>query len=322
MAEKKKAAPVEEQVSGGTRALVFLVLALVAGAAATILIYQVVQSYKARIAEATKPEETQWVIIASGELFPGLQITENDIVGIEVPKKYAPEDAFSSPELVVGAIPRERILPNEFIRPDRLADADSGIGLNALVPSGMRAVSLNISGAKALSGFLQPGNRVDVLVTITDKDSGKLETLTALQTVPVLAVNATMIQSAKAEAEAEAAARAAAEAAKKAGKKVKKTKPTKAKGAPTVTLALTPDQAEILVHAQQIGNVTLTLRSDGDIAQAEAAGINTSELLGENEPPPVAAAPVAKAKPKVEPPKEQGVTLSIIRGSKTTTKTY
>ncbi len=315
MAEAKKAVVAEGGVGGGTRALAFLVLALVAGAAATILIYQVIQSYTARIAEARQPEQTQMVIIASGELFPGLQITETDIIGIQVPLKLVPAGSFSSADLVVGAIPRERILPNEFILPDRLADAESGVGLNALVPAGMRAVSLNLGDTKSLSGFLVAGNRVDVLVSITDADSGKLETLTALQTVPVLAVNSQMFKNDKQRREE--AARAA-----EGGNAPEKKEARRLGSAPSVTLAVTPEQAEILVHAAQIGNITLALRSDGDIEQLTSMGTNTTDILGENEP--VVEAPKVGPKPKPRPveKKPEGVTLQIIRAGSVTTRTY
>lgn len=305
-ADKKKAAA---DSGGGTRALVFLVLALVAGAAATILIYNVIQSYKARIAEAQRPPDEADVIIAAGELYPGLQITESDIIGIKVPVKYIPDGTYSAPEIVVGAIPRERILPNEYILQTRLADGDSGVGLNALVPPGMRAVSLNLPDDRSLSGFLQPGNRVDVLVSISDNDSGELETITALQTVPVLAVNSTMLRDERAKREADKDGKPPPPPLKRV------------RVSPSVTLAVTPDQAEILVHAQQIGRIALTLRSDGDIAQSEAAGTNSADLLGENKPPE--PAPVAaKKRAAPAPPREEGVTLSIIRGSSVTQKTY
>ena len=316
MAEAKKAV-VESGVGGGTRALAFLVLALVAGAAATILIYQVIQSYTARIAEARKPEPTQMVIIASGELFPGLQITETDIIGIQVPIKLVPAESFSSADLVVGAIPRERILPNEFILPDRLADADSGVGLNALVPAGMRAVSLNLADNKSLSGFLVAGNRVDVLVSITDIETGKLETLTALQTVPVLAVNNQMFRNDKQKRE---------DAAKlaKDGKPPEKKEARRLGSAPSVTLAVTPEQAEILVHASQIGSITLALRSDGDIEQLTSMGTSTSAILGEDQPIALVEAPKVGPKPRAKPveKKPEGVTLQIIRAGSIQLQTY
>ena len=52
----------------------------------------------------------------------------------------------------------------------------------------MRAVSLDISGGSAVSGFLNPGNYVDIIVTIGDQGS-PLQTVTLLQVVTVLAVN-------------------------------------------------------------------------------------------------------------------------------------
>jgi pilus assembly protein CpaB len=299
-APRAKQSTASENASGGLRALVFLILALVAGAAATIMVYQLIQGYKARIVEAQKPEETMMVIVAAGELYPGVTITEQDIVGVEVPKKYLPGDVFNSPELVVGRIPRERILANEFIRPGRLADGDSGIGLNALVPPGMRALSLNLQDGAAVSGFLNPGNRVDILVTLVGEKAGDArETVTLLQTVPIIAVNSRMLKD-------DVAAQTDADKAK--------TKAKKPPGRPSVTLAVTPEQAELVAHASRLGPITLTLRSDVDVDQQTVDSINNSDLLGiKEEPKPTPAAPKRIKK------KEEGTTtedvLQIIRGT-------
>jgi pilus assembly protein CpaB len=262
---------------------VFLILALVAGAAATVLIYQLVQGYERRIAAMQKPEETQVVIVAAADLFPGLVITEADIVGIEIPKKYAPVASFSVPDLVVGRVPRERILANEFVLPERLADSESGVGLNALIPLGMRAISININDGNAVSGFLRPGDIVDMLVTMRDDTSRgaatEAQTFTLLQTVPVLAVNDKAQQD-----ENEAAAEA--EAAKAKGKtKGAKKKTTQRKQRPSVTFAVTPEQAEEVAHAERLGEITLSLRRKDDAATVESDGGSTkiNDVLGEEE---------------------------------------
>src|SRR5688572_14510798 len=118
--------------NGNIRALLFLGLAVLAGLAAVVLIYQVIESYKQAIDAASQPEQTVMAIVAAGDLYPGVTITEEDLVQVEIPVQYVPKDeagnllAFTSAEAVVGRIPRERILGNEFILPDRLADPNSG----------------------------------------------------------------------------------------------------------------------------------------------------------------------------------------------------
>lgn len=316
----KAPAKVEPPRGGGARALVFLTLAVVAGAAATIMIYQVIQQYTSRIAEARKPEETQFVIIAAGDLYPGLVITESDIVGIDIPKKYVPEDAFSAAELVVGSIPRERILANEFIRPARLANSDTGVGLNALIPPGMRAVSLNLRDDASLSGFLVPGNRVDVVLTILPEgDNGgkqKQETLTLMQTVPVVAVNSEMLRDADA-ARKEAARLKAAEEGKPLPEAPAR---RRAPVTPSVTVAVTPDDAAKLVHAGQLGQLTLTLRADNDLTLTSSDGVTSTDFEDAKPLPPEIKAVIRKAAAK--PPPDEGVTLRLIRGDSTATKTY
>lgn len=290
---------------GSAKALLFLLLALIAGTAATLVVYKAVIEYEAKIAEAKRPEEMKLVLIAAGDLHAGLIITEADIQQVEVPAKFVHVDALTSPEFVVGAIPRERILANEYILPSRLADPNSGVGLNALVPSGMRAISLPVSNAAALSGFLMPGNKVDILVTITP-EQGDPQTHTLLQNVPVLAVNGRQV-------EAEDQGVVTEEKGKRA-----KPKPQESTVAPSVTLSVTPEQAEHCAHAERKGEIILTLRSENDDEEVATVGTDSEHILGElMAPKPKAPPPKTKAK-VVAAPKEDTTSLQVIRaGAKT-----
>ena len=282
--------------SGPLRALVFFGIAVAAGSSSLVVLWQLIQGYQDRIDEARRPEDTVMVIVAARDLYQGVTITEEDLYAVEIPPRYLPEGVFLSPEHVVGRIPRERILANEFVRNDRLADPESGVGLNAVIPRGMRAISIRVSGGEALSGFLNPGNYVDVLVTLTDDDrltrksrTGP-ETQTLLQAIFVLGVNS----------------RASGETYETAKKR---------KGGKGVTLLVTADQAEKIAHAERTGNITLTLRNDLDVTEQALAGVDMDDLRGKLEKPKVArvrAAPVAAA------PKEETRGLVIIRGDKKT----
>lgn len=247
------------------RAAVFLGLALVAGSAATMAFYQLMMGYERQIEQARTPERTVMAVIAANDLYPGIPITEEDIVGIEIPERYVHADALASADLVVGRIPRERILANEFVLPDRLADGATGVGLNVLVPPGMRAVSLNIDNGEALAGLLAPGNLVDVMVTVagdgTRGTTTERQTLTTLQTVTVLAVDDRMLEHVPAPG----------------GKQRRAPE----RSAPSVTLALTPEQAEQITLADRKGELHLSLRGDdlGPLPDLDAT--RTCDVLGD-----------------------------------------
>jgi pilus assembly protein CpaB len=253
----------EPAPSGGpVRALVFLFMAVLAGSFSLVMLYKLITSYQAKIDEAKRPEDTVMVIVAARDLYQGVTITEEDLYAVQIPLKYLPEGVFLSPEHVVGRIPRERILANEFVRADRLADPESGVGLNAVIPRGMRAISVNIADGAALSGFLNPGNYVDVLVTIQpDSESGKVgkdikpETHTLLQAVFVLGVNSRMQKETKEEAQQ-----------------------MRGNQRPSVTLLVTADQAEQIAHAENMGEIVLTLRNDLDVNFQPLPGVNIDDL--------------------------------------------
>lgn len=274
--------------SGPFRAMVFLAMAAILGALSLVVLFQLINSYQERIAEARKPEDTVMVIVAARDLYQGVTITEEDLYAVEIPPRYLPEGVFLSPEHVVGRIPRERILANEFIRNDRLADPESGVGLNAVIPRGMRAISVNIDQGSAMSGFLNPGNYVDMLVTIESDttNKAKTETRTLLQAVFVLGVNSRM------------GSETAEEAVSKRGKRQ-----------PSVTLLVTADQAEAIALASMTGRIRLTLRNDLDVNYAEVSGVDVDALRRKLEKPKV----VRKAAPA--PPPEPTHELKIIRGN-------
>src|SRR5262245_10104036 len=130
---------------GRIRALLFLVISFAAAAIASVVIYFVISSYQRQLSEAVKPEEVVGVMVAKQDIWQGKTIQLHDLTMIELPQDYVPESVLRSQEQAVGRVPRERILAHEFIREERLADPEAGVGLNAIIPRGMRALSINIS---------------------------------------------------------------------------------------------------------------------------------------------------------------------------------
>jgi len=242
---------------GRLRALLFLFISFSAAAVASVVIYFVISSYQSELQNASLPEQTVDVMVAKRDLGPGKTITAEDLEMTELPPDYVPDSVLRQVEQAKGRVPRERILRGEFIREERLADPEAGVGLNAIIPRGMRALSINISDGSAVSGFLNPGNYADVLVTIEgDQNRPQSETKTLLQAVTVLAVN------------------------NRLGTSVEQ---LDGSYKPSVTVAVTPEDAQKLTHAIAQGEVTLTLRNDIDVTHVETHGARASKMLMEDD---------------------------------------
>lgn len=302
--KRNQAAEPKEGLSGRKRAMIFGLVALVAGAACLVIVNQMVESFRQQIANAEIPPTSAKVVVAAHDLYQGNPITSADIRWVDVPLEFLPgqNDAlvFTNPQEVVGRVPRERILANEYLRDDRLSDAEQGIGLNGLIDKGYRALSVGVTNDKALSGFLHPKDYVDILVTVnntTDDGVTTTETHTIAQAVYVLAVN----DNSGAIVPVDATRTEAAKAQKKQNT------------APSVTLHVTPQQAEEIAHAENEGKIHLSLRSKSDIKAMVLGSVNDRDITGEAlAPVPVVRAHTVTA--KAPEPVETGPTIRFVRG--------
>lgn len=283
---------------------------MIVAVAALYGIFNILSGYRTAARIADKPIETVTVVAASRTLYQGVGITNDDLFVVNVPPDYLPvvkkagsddivkAETFASRERVVGQVPRERILANEFIRPERLADGNAGVGLNAVIPRGMRAVSVGLKGSDAVTGFLTPGNYVDVLVTMMD-EFGFRRTETILQAVFVLGVNS---RSQNDSAESVSA---------------------RGNQNPSVTFLVTPKQAEDIAYADEVGEISLTLRNVQDVNYTQLGGADLDTLLKRLAPKPVAVPEIAPRRTSVRKPVqyEAGPTITIIRGTNTSQTT-
>ncbi|MDP2313328.1 MAG: Flp pilus assembly protein CpaB [Pseudomonadota bacterium] len=263
----------QRQQSGGrTRAIIFLFGSLLLAFVAAAIVFNVIRKSQEQIKQAQKPKETIQVVIAVRDLYMGLPIAPEDVVLRNVIPEMVPRDeTFDELDKVLGRTPRERILANESIREERLASAQQGVGLNAIVTPGKRAMTIATDTETAVAGLLQAGNFVDVIVTIKPEDpevvGAKYVVETILQNVKVLAVGSSLGGNAAKEAEAK-------DSKKKKSETTKKLKPS-------ITVEVDPTEAEKLALAQSRGDIHVVLRSDIDILQIDSQGLmTTSQLIG------------------------------------------
>jgi len=157
----------------------------------------------------------------------------------------------------------------------------------ALIPSGMRAYTVQTSRvASKVAGFILPGNRVDVLMTLRGSFSdanGGGSTTTLLQAVEILAVG-NLIDA-------------------PAGNQVNSNE------VESVTLLVSPEQAARLDLGQAVGQLTLSLRNADDLSESDTqpatlADIRFSQMKPQSttesvaQPPPV---PQAREEPRHRP---------------------
>ena len=272
------------QTGGRGSAFLFLIVSLVAAMVAVVVIRAVLQSYQAQLQDVDVVMDER-VIVAAHDLEQGRVIRADDLVDAFLPPDYVPNNAILERSSVVGRTARERILRQEFVRQERLADLSSGVGLSALIPTNMRGLTLDIAGGAAVSGFLSPGNYVDVLVTVTNRAEHATQTHTVLQAVRVLAITTNA---------------GGAEGGS-----------TKGRGRPAVTLMLNPEDAQRLAHAFSEGVITLTLRNDIDVTELETHGAVSTTFLG-NSRPNITAIKVSEWKERIS---TSDGAVTIISGS-------
>lgn len=301
--------------------LLFLAGTLIAAAGAGYFVLTLVNRSQALAQEAAKPKERISVVVALHDLYMGVPITDQDVIVTQLdPLMVPPENTFKSMDEIRGRTPRERILANEMIREERLARPDAGVGLNAIISPGKRALTVVTDTETAVAGLLQPGNYVDIIVTIRpenpDEVGGKWVSKTILQGIKLLAVGNSL--SSQPPPPVDPKDKSARSPAQQQQRNLR----------PSITLELLPEEAEQLALASSQGELHVTLRTDTDFTQIENQGVTTAARIigvtGNGEPvvPPdvrireVAAPPP----PTVETP--AGPKAQVISGSKSTEVTF
>ncbi len=246
-----------------------------------LVVSSVFYSMTARSSGAKKPEMTDMkdLVVATRPLNVGAAVKPADVKLEKVSAGSFPKGAFSKVEDVLDRPVISNILLDEPVLDGRLATKGSGLGLAPTIPVGMRAVTVRVNDVANVAGFVLPGMHVDVLVTGKPPNNDGNMTATALQNVPVLSSGTVMQADARGQAIQ----------------------------SPTVTLLVSPDDAETLTLASSDGRIQLILRNSSDQLIAKTAGRQVNELYNGGHPtPPVAdkkpaAAPVA-AKPQPKAP--------------------
>jgi pilus assembly protein CpaB len=280
-----------------TRTLIVLVVALVAALTASYGAFRAMERLSATPAE----DPTTPTVVAARPLPVGTLVTKGDVKVIAWPTKSRVPGTFTSVEQVVDRGTIMAVAENEPLSESKLAPTGAGAGLPPTIPKGMRAISIAVNDVIGVAGFVVPGSRVDVLVTVDQPGEGRdTTTRVVVNNVQVLTAGTRFDQE---QAQAE-------------GKPIPSS---------VVTLMVSPSDAERIALAQNQGKITLALRNPLDTAAAETSGARLASLLGtQTTAPKVTPAPKASrafVKQAVAPPPAPApkpYTVEAIRGAKRT----
>lgn len=269
-----------------SRLLMIGALALGVAFLASVTVYRNLQG------RGGKPDAGFDVMVAANDLTVGSRVEARDIKIIKVHQEDLPPGA---PRKMADVIGHGIIVPitrGQFILPNYLAQENAGAGLPALIPPGMRAVSVRVNEVVSVAGFVTPGTRVDVLLTGSPSGSGDEETTTVLKDVTVLASGHTLERNTNGEAQT----------------------------ASVITLLVTPEDAQRLTLASSQGRIQLALRNPLDTKQDEVAPASSHLLFrgGAPAPAPVHVTTVHHVVPTKTAPavSDPGVQVEVYQGDK------
>jgi pilus assembly protein CpaB len=231
--------------------IVVLAIALTAGGIAAYLASG--SDNKSAPTEPVTQLQTVDVLVAKVDIGLGQTLTPNDVLWQSWPAAAASgtfirrNDRPDAANQVAGSIARYSFVAGEPIREAKLVKTDGSGFMAAILPTGMRAVSTEISPETGAGGFILPNDRVDVILSKREKNPDRNASNDIVISEIILSnIRVLAIDQAPKEKEG-----------------------TNTVVGRTVTLALKPAQTPILAAARQAGTLSLALRSIADVNQAE-----------------------------------------------------
>jgi pilus assembly protein CpaB len=207
-------------------------------------------------------------VVAANDLTFGTKLEPNMLKVVNYPKDSVPPHAYSSIDSVKGQTTKIFLGALEPVLESKLSSV--GGGLSMMVPHSMRASSVTVNLVSSVSGFVVPGDHVDVLVTVDQQAQQQIATTkTILQNIEVVAAGV------------------------KTEQKDQQDKPNTDQQ--TITVLVDPPSAERMALAMHEGKIHLTLRNPEDQDTTKVASIDTREMLGMGGP---AAAGPRRAAPR------------------------
>ena len=240
-----------------------VLLALVIAGVGSYFLFEWMKLLPEKKAAQAEKLETQEVVVASSDLPWGTKLEPDMMKTVRYLKDSIPPGAAGDIESITGRVLIVPMKMSEPILANKMAPEDvTAGGVAAVLEPGMRAVAVKGDKVSGISGFIRPGNKVDVYVTITNPDTNQSTTKQVLENILVLATGVEMYNDEN----------------------------NKQAPVDVYTLAVTPAQAEELLLVASKGRLQFALRNQKDVTTVLTKGSKITRTLTnlspQNPPPP------------------------------------
>lgn len=243
-----------------------------------------------------KPVATGHIVVAASPLQLGTRVDASNLRLISWPADEPVAGMFTRIEDCANRALITPVAANEPILDSKLASKESGAGLPATIPQGMRALSVAVNDVVGVAGFVMPGTMVDVLVTgkISGGQSGSEQSITRtiLENIRVLA----------------------------AGQKIEQDREGKPQTVPVITLLVSPEDAGKLAMASTEGKIQLALRNTVDTKKVDPPSVMEAALFSGIAPAaPKHTGPIVRT---IAPAPPSPYVIEVITGNKRENKSF
>lgn len=205
------------------------------------------------------------LLVAARDIYAGEQIRSGDIKTIEIPQDAMPEGVINDRESIESYYAGERIIAGEPFRAERLTEWDD-LTLSFSIPRGKRAISVYVDENAVFSNQLSVGDKVDVIghysIKAGDNDTIEFSRI-IVQNVMILAIGSNRVRNNTTTGTESAGSDASGKTALPS----------------TVTLLVTPNEAEKITYTSTFANFSFALRGNKDDSTVDAPGIIMDDLL-------------------------------------------
>lgn len=244
--------------------------------------------------EQLRNSQVRLVVSAARDMNPGDVLFETDLMAARWPVDAPIAGCFSEMTGLIGRVLVTPVVAGEPILASKLAPLGALGGVSSLIPPGMRAITVAVNVVSGVGGFIIPNAKVDILATVNASSSKETATTRIiLQDITILAIDQTYRND--------------------------DNDPSEVK---SVTLLVSPEQAEQLALAANEGKLQLMLRNTVDSETAQTRGVRLTQLISGNMGTPAPAtirrATSARTAPAAEPsfnPLPALKTIEVIRSN-------
>ncbi|MFH1397212.1 MAG: Flp pilus assembly protein CpaB [Candidatus Omnitrophota bacterium] len=205
--------------------------------------------------QASIPKNEVQVLIANKDIPKGVTIDASSLETSVVPEKYRQPQAVSSVDRILGMVTINSIAKGEQITLSKLAQTRQLGGLAEGTPVGKRAITVSVDNIASLAGMIKPGNYVDIIALVPvpvqtpdGKQVSQAAVVPLFQNILVLAVGQDT----------------AGETRSTPGGRYSSEEERKISVSPFITLAINPQEVNLLAFVQEQGKIRLILRSPAD----------------------------------------------------------